>query len=504
MTEMKKNPTVEVKSLLTHNHPDQDAILGIHLLRKHGGADYPGAADAPVTFTSANALPGGKSAEELEKDGIIAIDTGGGRFDNHPVEGNQNKSKWDSCASSIVAEALGVTEKKEYKFLLEYTRNHDTLGQSLKSKDAVHHLTAPHGLIDGLHRIYSEEEVVEIISTLCEGITSACTEKERSREEIGKVFDEALAKFILEEDFEESVHFRKSEAEWPAMGESHNAAISKDLNFRRDLEKLLKFSARMISGDELALPESELERRVLLPSALIGFKILFKDDEEKFQSAVRPLFRAAVKREADWFHAIDEVERSAKTLRGRGISLVSIASKNGLVIKAARYKRGGNAILYMNPANGNITLQSGQRKDGRPLLNLERIASRIRTAEMIRTKGQGKRPPSNIGAVGLVEGWFLHQSLKLLNRGSPKAPDMAPSELSWKEIIEIVGTDFRPDDKMPDWTCPPDHCSENDCSYFQIKLPNCYVHRERTKNVPKSGTLGDLFSQELNKVKKNK
>ena len=71
---------MKVQALLTHTHPDLDAILSIHLLRKHGKPAFEGTEEAEWRFTSANALPDGKSPEQLEEEGVLTLDTGGGRF----------------------------------------------------------------------------------------------------------------------------------------------------------------------------------------------------------------------------------------------------------------------------------------------------------------------------------------------------------------------------------------------------------------------------------------
>lgn len=172
MTENQKPQTV--RALLTHTHPDLDAILSIHLMRTHGTKVFEGVADAELRFTSANALPGGKTAEQLEEEGVLTLDTGGGRFDTHPVDGQENEEKWDTCASVLVAEHFGVEKEESYRFLLPYALNHDAKGQSLTSREAAHHLLAPHSLIEGLHgQDRSDAEVVDITVPLLLGIAEA-------------------------------------------------------------------------------------------------------------------------------------------------------------------------------------------------------------------------------------------------------------------------------------------------------------------------------------------
>jgi len=498
MSENQNTPAV--KALLTHTHPDLDAILSIHLMRKHAGDQFPGVESAKLMFTSANTLPGGKTADQLEQEGILTVDTGGGRFDTHPVKGLENKEKWDTCASMLVAEELKVAENVEYRFLLPYTLNHDARGQSLTSREAAHHLLAPHSLIDGLHAYdNSDEEVVGLVIPILEGIIKASVGAETSQRETAERFDRTLAHFLensLESDCE---HLRKEEFPWPEEGQCHAIARAKGWFLRRDLEKLLKISSWLLSGHEHAQPDDEGERRVLLPHAMNGLAAIYGGETDEYHTVLRPLLAAAIQREADWFSAIDEVERSAKVVRGRGISMVTIASKNGLAIKAARYRRGAGAVLYYEPQSRFVTLQAGTRQDGRPLLNLQRIAARMRGAETIKRKGNGAKLPKGSNGVGMIEGWFLHPSMKLLICGSPKAPDARPSSLEWQEIIDIVTSDLRPDGKMPDWFCPEDRCLETRCTLYPLRLANCHAHRDRVTGTPKPGTLGDLFADKLKK-----
>jgi hypothetical protein len=502
MANLQEKP-IKVNGLLTHKHPDLDAVLSLHLMIIHGETLFPGSKDADISFVSANRLPDGKTAADLEAEGIIAVDTGGGRLDTHPVDGEPNKDKWDTCASQLVAEALGVDKSPEYQFLLPYTLNHDARGQSLTSTDAIHHLLAPHGLIEGLHSFYENDlDVVKTMRNLVSSIAEASKVDEIPIEETAKRFDLTLAEFLNREEFEDTKHLRKEAIPWTLEGEAHSIARQNGWEMRRDLEKLLKIDARLLSEGNAALPDLELERRILLPAALNGFAAIYGEFSDEYYENALVLFKAAYKRESDWFSAIDEVERSAKVIRGRGVSLVAIASKNGLTIKASRYRRGANAVLYFEPNAKNVTLQSGQRKDGTPLLNLERIAKRIRAAEVMKRKGNGVKLNRNLGEVGLVEDWFLHPSLKLLNRGSPKAPDVPPSALSWKEIIDIVKSDIRPDEKLPDWFCPVDKCTEAECSVFQMRFINCNSHRKQVKGAPAKGTIGELFAAKFNNNKK--
>jgi hypothetical protein len=494
---------IPVTTLLTHVHPDLDAVFSLYLLRQHGEDLFPGSKNANVQFVSANELPDGKTADQLEKEGTIAVDTGGGRLDTHPVEGEKNADKWDLCASELVAKAVGMDDHPRYRYLLPYTNAHDARGQAMTSKNAIHHLLAPHGLIEGVHRLAdSDDDVVELMSAMIHGLAAAGENDADLAKDTAARFDRTLAWVLENGEFEAATIERKSPNEWPERGACHEVAAQEGWTTRRDMEKLLGFASQLLASGDQALPDVEVERRILLTSALDGLATVYGEESDDYRNTALRLFTAVIQREADWFNAIDEVERSAKVHRGRGLSMASIASKNGLTIKAARYRRGVQAVLYYHPEAHSVTLQAGMRKDGSPLLNLERVAKRLRAAEIIRRKDNGAKLPRDLGRIGIFQGWFLHPSKRLLNRGSPKAPDVEPSALSWPEIIELVRTDLRPDDKMPDWFCPDDKCLEEKCTMFPLRFLNCKLHKERTGSAPKAGTLGDLFAEKLKKAKR--
>ncbi|HEB84656.1 MAG TPA: hypothetical protein ENI92_06595, partial [Bacteroidetes bacterium] len=374
-----------VRKLLTHAHPDLDACLSAYLLRRHGEELFPGVGRAEVIFTSADRMPENRTALDLEADGVLTVDTGGGRFDTHPTAEEDNAEKWATCAAALVAEALGVRSRPEYRFLLHFVVAHDARGQSLTSRDSAHHLMAPPSLLEGLHRLVGDDGgVLETAMDLIDGLAASARGDEPPLEETAGRFDRTLAAFLEREPVPESGHERKQPDEWPAEGVSHAIAREKGVTLRRDLEKLLRTAARLLAGRAEALPEREEERRMLLPAALDGLARLHGDGGEDYLARALLLVGAAVQRERDWYSALDEVQRSARMVRGRGITLVAIASRNGLVIKAARYRRRADAILYMDPGTGFVTVQAGRKNDGKPTLNLPRIAGRLRIAEQVK------------------------------------------------------------------------------------------------------------------------
>ncbi|MBZ0263574.1 hypothetical protein K8I28_02805 [bacterium] len=492
-----------IKKLITHCTPDLDALFSIYLIRTHGESLFEGIASAPVEFTSANSLPDGKSAQELENEGVLALDTGGGRFDNHPIPGKTNEEKWDTCAAKLVAEELGVADDPMYRYLLPFAVLQDTQGQSLYSRDAHHHLMTPQAVIDGLHRLYDDDtKVTEATSRYFEGLAESGKNGEPQFSEIAQIFDKALAAFIDSSYTEPSPFERHESPDWEIEGESHQIARINGHERKRDLEKLLRTASRLLQGSENALPDREEERRVLLPAALTGLANKYGLDSDEFISTASTLLDGLRKREADWFDALEVVKRSARVFRYRGVSFVAIANANGLVIKAARYRLKANGVLYFHPTSGAVTIQTSTRPNGKPYFDLQKVAVRMRTAESVLRKTNPQM--SEIDAPGMVEGWFLHPSLQLLNCGSPKAPEVVPTKMDYPQLISMLKTELFPEEKIPEPWCPADDCLKKECRFYSLKLSNCFAHRKRLEESPKKGTLGDLFGDDLKSTLKNK
>ncbi len=74
-----------------------DSIVASFLLKKFGEERFPGIKDAEYRFLIS--IPKNKDINELEKDGYVFIDMGGGLFDHH----DKHEEGKDVCASYLVA-----------------------------------------------------------------------------------------------------------------------------------------------------------------------------------------------------------------------------------------------------------------------------------------------------------------------------------------------------------------------------------------------------------------
>lgn len=113
-------------TIVVHGRPDLDAITGIWLLKKFGKEKFPGIAKARIEFLeNGGELPEEKSADELEKEGIIYVDCGRGRFDHHPAAEYP-----EDCAATLIAKYLEIDDDPTLETILRFVVNNDLKGQS--------------------------------------------------------------------------------------------------------------------------------------------------------------------------------------------------------------------------------------------------------------------------------------------------------------------------------------------------------------------------------------
>lgn len=102
-------------TIVTHECPHFDEILGIWLLRKFGEKEFPGISSAKIKFWA--------TGEEYEQEGTLFIGVGGGRFDEHPDVNGERKEH--ECAATLVAKALGLGDEPALEKILKFAINSD-------------------------------------------------------------------------------------------------------------------------------------------------------------------------------------------------------------------------------------------------------------------------------------------------------------------------------------------------------------------------------------------
>jgi len=115
---------MQFNTIVTHERPHLDEIVAIWLLNRFGEKEFPGISTAKLVFN--RTAFEGRSAEDCERDGVLLLGIGGGRFDEHPTASGGRKER--ECAATLVAGALGVNKDKALRRILKFARNADLGG----------------------------------------------------------------------------------------------------------------------------------------------------------------------------------------------------------------------------------------------------------------------------------------------------------------------------------------------------------------------------------------
>jgi hypothetical protein len=185
MLSMEQNTKPTQWKIVTLPRLQVDALIACFLLVNFGEEKFPGIKSAEYLFWIN--IPEGKNAADLEREGYILLDMGGGVFDHH-IDQNGKKEK---CMSQMVAEYLGIHKNQSIRKLLEYARRDDLLGKGTISNDPIDRAFGLSGLVNNLNRTMpdKQEEVLKTVMPLF--IAHHIEEKKRS-EDLPKEYEEKL------------------------------------------------------------------------------------------------------------------------------------------------------------------------------------------------------------------------------------------------------------------------------------------------------------------------
>lgn len=320
--------TRPLTALLTHENPDLDATLSLWLLKRFGREKYPGVEHLPVMYLPAGVTPGNRHPDELERtEGILAVDTGGGRLDTHARDGVFDERKRDKSAALLVAEDLGVDRRPELEKILQFVTLQEIRGRSIASSHPMDHL-------------------------------------------------------------------------------------------------------------------------VSLPNLVRGLNIRYAQDPQRVTALVHELYDAAFSTELEWFQALEDFKKASVVTLSSQARLVAIHSDTSAALKVARLNR-GDLIIHRNSAG-----QTGITARNNGLLSsidLAVVAEVVRVAEAI-VAGEAIEY-HRLRELGTVHGWYLHDSGKILSKGSPKNREVPPSQLALIDLLEMVRARLDALYPMPDSVC---------------------------------------------------
>lgn len=110
-----------VKEIALQVPASPDAGFSVWLLTRFGEERFPGINRARFVVWEGGNPPNGMTAQQLEENGILPVNCGGGRFDHHP-----HNKKPGECAFTLVLEALELKEDPRFLEIKEYILWDDT------------------------------------------------------------------------------------------------------------------------------------------------------------------------------------------------------------------------------------------------------------------------------------------------------------------------------------------------------------------------------------------
>ncbi len=226
-------------------------------------------------------------------------------------------------------------------------------------------------------------------------------------------------------------------ADVPGSGDLEASAselVAEHLGVRQlpELDKLLTFCARQDLKGQSIRSRDPVDHAMAIPAIIDGLNRLHPDDGEAVYRAIEPVLDAIVASEKAWYDALADAEQGLRHEVG-GAQVLAMESSSSAAARAGRYV-GADLLVVRYLPQGHVAFTL--RRDG-PLgrLTLDGLASRVRRAELA---ARGQPAGKTMREVGMHGGWFLHQSHKILNKGSPKAPDVESTVLTLADLHRLA------------------------------------------------------------------
>ncbi len=146
---------VKIKSIALPTRSQPDTIIAIFILKQFGGEKFVGISEAGYEVMPR--IKDGETSESLIRQGVLPVDIGGGVFDHH-------SKPFQTTASNLVAEYLGVRDNPALSKLLQFAERDDFYGKGIISNDPLDRAFGFSGLIGSLNKKYVNEpgRVIEI------------------------------------------------------------------------------------------------------------------------------------------------------------------------------------------------------------------------------------------------------------------------------------------------------------------------------------------------------
>lgn len=272
-------------------------------------------------------------------------------------------------------------------------------------------------------------------------------------------------------------HSRDGVVDAEKHDKSAASLVAEDLGIAgmAELEKILQFvTLQEIKGRSIASTQP-MDHLVSLPNLIRGLNLLYPQTPDRVIELMLEMYDAAYLTEKEWFQAKEDYKSATSVRLANKARIVAIASDTSAALKVARLHK-ADLIIHRNSAG-----QTGitARNNGiLSQLNLNLIAEVVRTAEA--TVAGEPVEYERLRAYGVVHGWFLHDSGRILSKGSPKNREVPPSLLALEDLLQFAGARLDEELKMPETFCalsrsPSASCQG--CPFLPLGLACCDVLR---------------------------
>ncbi|MDO8594607.1 MAG: hypothetical protein Q7R93_03795 [bacterium] len=148
-----------IREIIMPTRPQVDTVLAVFLLKTFGEEAFPGISKAVCGILPK--LPEGKNSLQLEAEGKLLIDVGGGKFDHH---GRAEKI----TACDLIARHLHIENDPSLKKLFELARRDDFFGKGTLSEDPLDRAFGFPGLLAAMNKEYPSDpnKVIDFFQTL--------------------------------------------------------------------------------------------------------------------------------------------------------------------------------------------------------------------------------------------------------------------------------------------------------------------------------------------------
>jgi hypothetical protein len=300
-------------------------------------------------------------------------------------------------------------------------------------------------------------------------------------------FDAALAGWLIDQGHVPATAVGEAELEEEQLACCH-LLRQVDRDRAPEFRKLLTYASLQRVLDNPAWL-SEVDFSVSGLNILYGM-VLREGSLEGASRAMAPVFDAVLAVEQDWSRSLAELPACTRILRvgprKRKVRICAFESDLVSMTRAVRYRYHPDLCIHRDPALETVGMtlvqhrgplreytfdgrggHPGERGTGEP--RLDSLVARVRLAEA-RLTGEDV-DLSRINDVGMVAGWYLHQSLRIFAKGSRKARDVPATRIPFEALTDLVATVFDPTMRLPALWCDADGCGE--CPFGPLHLPNC-------------------------------